>query len=70
MEVGNRKDKVGNGGGVVSSLYIKVALDWVDYHGAVQVPGFDPELVVGEFPEVETQPDDNRKLGMDTGEIP
>jgi hypothetical protein len=26
--------------------------------------------VVGEFPEIEAQPDDNRKLGMDTGEIP
>jgi len=70
VEVGNRKNKVGNGGGVVRSLYIKVALDWVNDHSAVQVPGLDPELVIGEFPEIEAQPDDDRELGMDTGEIP
>jgi hypothetical protein len=61
---------MGDGGSVPHPLYLDVALDRFDYHFAVKIPGFYPELVAREFPKIEAQPDNHRKLGMDTGKIP
>jgi hypothetical protein len=36
----------------------------------VKVPGFDTKSMGGKFPDVKTDPDHHRKLGMDTGKTP
>jgi len=61
---------VGDSGGISHALYLNVALDGFYRHIAVQIAGFDPELVIGEFPKIKTQPDNNRKLRVNAGEIP
>jgi len=61
---------VGDSGSVSRTLYFQIALDGFNRHFAVQIPRLDPELVIGEFPKIEAQPDNNRKLGMNAGEIP
>ena len=61
---------MGDGSGVSHALYFHVTFYGLDYRLAVQIPGFNPELVVSEFPKIEAQPDNHRKLGMNTGEIP
>ena len=61
---------MGNGGGITHALYLQIALDWLNRHLAVQVPGFDSERMIGKLPEIETQTNNHRKLGVDTWEIP
>jgi len=61
---------VGDGCGIPYSLYRHIAPDGFNYRFAVQIPGFDPEFMVGEFPKIKTQADYHGKLGMYTGEIP
>jgi len=60
---------MGDSGSVSNSLYFQVALDRFNHHSAIQIPGFDPELVIRKFPKIKAQPDNNRKLGMNAGKI-
>ena len=60
---------MGDRGGVSYAFDFKIALDGFDDHFTVKIPGLDTELVVREFPEIETQADYHRKLRMDAGEI-
>jgi hypothetical protein len=70
MQIGDGKNQVGNGGGVAHPLDFHLAGDGIDIHFPVQIPGFDPEIMGGEFPYIKTDSDNHRQLGMHTGKIP
>jgi len=55
--------------GVSRALYLQVALDWFYHRSAVKIPGFNPELVIREFPKIKAQADNYRKLRMNTRKI-
>jgi hypothetical protein len=61
---------VGNGGGVSHPLYFHVALYRLDNRFTVKIAGLYSEFMVCEFPKIETQADNNGKLGVNAGEIP
>jgi hypothetical protein len=70
MQIGYGKNQVGNGGSVPGSLDFDIAPDRLYVHLAFKVPRLYPEAVIGKLPEIKTQPDHYRKLGMHAGEIP
>jgi hypothetical protein len=46
---------MGNRGGISNSFYFHSALYGADYRFAVKIHGFDSELVIREFPQIEAQ---------------
>jgi len=58
-----------NSGSVSYSFYFDISVDRFHAHLTFQISRFNSESVVTEFIKIKSKADNNRKLGMNTGEI-
>jgi hypothetical protein len=69
-QIGYGKDQVGDGAGVAHALYLDMPRYRLYAHVAVEVPGFYPETVPAEFPQVVPYADYDGEMGMYAGKFP